>query len=67
MIWNIAFDIVVSILVIFRVCEISESGIPVIDVNGSYLYRKKQLLDPNDAIDSGLPLPGPPYLAGSLL
>ena len=40
--------------------ETSESGIPVIDVDGSYLYRKKQLLDPNDAIDGGSPLPEPP-------
>ena len=59
MIQNIAFDIVVSLL-IFRVCETSVSGIPVIDADGSYLYHKKQLLDPHDAIDGGLLLPGPP-------
>ena len=64
MIWNISFDIVDSVLIIFRVCETSESGIPVIDVDGSYLYREKQLLDPNDAIYGGLPLPDP---TGNLL
>ena len=49
-----------------RVQEVMAEGLPIVDVDGSYLYRKQQTLLRRGAVLLPLPLPAPP-LAGWVL
>ena len=43
-----------------RIKEVSESQMPVVDVDGSYMYRKKQQLSSAGFNVAVLPAPTPP-------
>lgn len=55
------------LMLVFRVREAVASGMPVIDVDGSYLYRKMQRKSPDGLDISTLPIPLPPVSGWELV